>query len=81
MDKYSITSSHDDKLNNIQHDVPATIDNNYLVSKEFDIFQKSVQIHQDSKENKFTGKLLKEGLRLNIDYTIIGYGMFNYICK
>ena len=78
---YSNEGKQDDaRLNNFQHEVPAVINNNDLVSNEFLIFQKSVQIHQnkqDFKENKFTRKLLKEGLRLNFYYTIIGYGIFS----
>ena len=77
--KYSIANlAKDVNSNNFKHEVPTNIDNSDLISQEFIIFRNSTE---NNKQKSYTGKLLKEDLKLNVDYTIVGYYMFDHILK
>ena len=77
INKYSIgLSASCIRANNFRYEVPTTIDNSDLISQEFKIFGNSTE---SNKQKSYTGKLLKDGLKLNIDYTIVGYEMFKHI--
>ena len=77
MIKYSIAPQASGiRSNYFKYEIPTTIDNSDLISQEFMIFKNSTE-----KDNQkyYTWKLLKEGLKLNVDYTIVGYEMLKHI--
>ena len=77
MKKYSIAPSTSNlRSNYLQYEVPPIIDNSNLISQEFMIFKNSTET---DNQKSYIDKLLKDGLKLNIDYTIVGYEMFKHI--
>ena len=79
MKKYSFANSTFKMTSdNFNYEVSDSINNKNLISSEFIIYQNS-NSSQEGVQRYFTGKVLKADLKLNIDYTVVGHRMFEYI--
>ena len=58
---------------------PKEIDNNDLLSNDIKVFQNNVKNKQNFDRNEYTGRVLKDNIELNKDYTVLNKEMLDYI--
>ena len=72
------------KYFNQKFGVPQKIINEWLLSNDFTIFEnsnESTKNKQNFDDAEYTGRILRDDIKYDRDYTVVSEEMFEYICS
>ena len=75
------SSANDSAQGDFHRGAPKEIDNNDLLSNDIKVFQSTIKNKQNFDWNEYTGRILKDNIELNKDYTVVNREMIDYICN